>query len=64
MFAYLRTLDNEQYLVVHNFSAEPVEYTLPDGLKAGKMVMDNYAGDESGTGALHLKGWESRVYRQ
>jgi oligo-1,6-glucosidase len=64
VFAYVRTLGNEQYLVVHNFSSEPVEYTLPDGVKAGKIVIDNYAGEESGTVALHLKGWESRVYRQ
>jgi len=60
----LRTLDHEQYLVVHNFSAEPIEYTLPGGLKAGKSVMDNYEGNESGTTTLHLKGWESRVYKQ
>ncbi len=64
VFAYLRTLDKEQYLVVHNFSGEPVEYTLPDGVKAGKIVIGNYAGAENETGALHLKSWESRVYRQ
>jgi len=64
IFAYLRTLDKEQYLVVHNFSSEPVEYTLPGGLKAGKMVMDNYPGSEDGTPTLHLKAWESRIYRQ
>jgi oligo-1,6-glucosidase len=64
VFAYLRTLDNEQYLVVHNFSPDPVEYTLPDGIKAGKSLVDNYKNDESGTTTLHLKGWESRIYKQ
>ena len=64
VFAYLRTLGNEQYLVVHNFSAEPVEYTLPDGVKAGKTALGNYKGDESGAATLHLNGWESRIYKQ
>ncbi len=64
VFAYLRTLENEQYLVVHNFSGEPVEYTLPDGLKAGKAVMGNYKSEESGAATLHLEGWESRIYKQ
>jgi oligo-1,6-glucosidase len=64
VFAYLRTLDNEQYLVVHNFSPDPVEYTLPEGIKAGKSLVDNYKNEESGTTTLHLKGWESRIYKQ
>jgi oligo-1,6-glucosidase len=64
IFAYLRTLGNERYLVVHNFSSDQIEYTLPDGLKAGKSILDNYKSDESGATTLHLKGWESRIYKQ
>lgn len=64
VFVYMRTLDHEQYLVVHNFSPDPIEYTLPEGIKAGKSLVDNYKADESGTTTLHLKGWESRIYKQ
>ena len=64
IFAYMRTLDNEGYLVVHNFDSEPIAYTLPGGVKAGAMVIGNYGGQESSTTTLHLKGWESRVYKQ
>ena len=64
IFVYLRTLDKDKYLVIHNFSSQPTDYTLPDGLTAGKILMDNYGGHESATGTLHLKGWESRIYRQ
>jgi oligo-1,6-glucosidase len=64
VFAYTRTLGDVTYLVVHNFSAEPVAYAVPGDIKAGKLVMDNYAGAESGTATLHLKGWESRIYKQ
>jgi oligo-1,6-glucosidase len=64
IFVYTRTLNNEQYLVVHNFSAEPIAYTLPGSLTAGKLLMDNFSGDESSAATLHLKGWESRIYKQ
>jgi oligo-1,6-glucosidase len=64
VFAYTRTLDNEQYLVVHNFSPDSIGYVLPEGIKAGKSLIDNYKGDESVTATLHLKGWESRIYKQ
>lgn len=64
IFAYTRTLNGEQYLVVHNFSAEPIAYTLPGGMKAGRSLMDNYGGGESNVTTVHLKGWESRIYKQ
>ncbi len=64
IFAYTRTLNSESYLIVHNFSAEPIAYALPDGMKAGTTMMDNYAGEESGAATLHLKAWESRIYKQ
>jgi oligo-1,6-glucosidase len=64
IFAYTRTLNGESYLVVLNFSGEPVEYAIPEGVKAGKLVMDNYAGNEASTATLHMKGWEARIYKQ
>jgi oligo-1,6-glucosidase len=64
IFVYLRTLGTDKYLVVHNFSSQPIAYTVPGGLKAGKLVMGNYGGDEGGTATLHLKAWESRIYKQ
>jgi oligo-1,6-glucosidase len=64
IFAYTRTLGSDQYLIVHNFSREAIAYTLPGGMKAGTTLMDNYPGSENGAATLHLKGWESRIYRQ
>ncbi len=64
IFAYTRTLDGESYLVVHNFSSGEITYTLPGGISAAKLQMDNYAGDEAQTPTLHLKGWECRIYKQ
>ncbi|HZD77663.1 MAG TPA: alpha-glucosidase C-terminal domain-containing protein, partial [Acidobacteriaceae bacterium] len=64
IFVYTRTLGPERYLVIHNFSAQPIAYTLPGGATAGALTMDNYAGNEAHTPTLHLRGWESRIYKQ
>ena len=64
IFVYTRTLGRERYLVIHNFSAQPVAYTLPNGETAGTLTIDNYPGDEANVWTLHLKGWESRIYKQ
>ncbi len=64
VFAYTRTLKGEQYLMVHNFSAEPIVYTLPGGMKAGILVVGNYGGGENAAAVVHLKPWESRIYKQ
>ncbi len=64
VFVYTRTLNGETYLVVHNVSSQTMEYTLPGGMKAGKDVLGNYPANENAAAVLHLKPWESRIYRQ
>jgi hypothetical protein len=64
IFVYTRILGPERYLVIHNFSAQPIAYTLPNGETAGTLTIDNYTGDEANASTLHLKGWESRIYKQ
>jgi oligo-1,6-glucosidase len=63
IFAYTRTLGAERFLVVLNFSETPVAYTLPGDLKVGALLLSNLAGTEERGGALHLAGWEARVYK-
>ena len=38
IFVYTRILGPERYLVVHNFSARPIAYTLPKGETAGTLT--------------------------
>lgn len=64
LFVYTRTLGNEKYLVVLNFSDESVNYSLPGGVKVGKLQISNLGKAEEGTNALKLRVWEARVYRQ
>jgi oligo-1,6-glucosidase len=64
IFVYTRILGPERYLVIHNFSVQPIAYTLPNGETAGTLTIDNYTGDEANASTLHLKGWESRIYKQ
>ncbi len=64
IYAYTRTL-KEKYLVIENFSSAPVTYTLPGGLKAGRLILSDIpASHEANTYTLHLAPWESRIYGQ
>jgi len=65
IFAYTRTLGSEKYLIVENFSSSPVAYTLPNGLKAGNLLLSDIPGShEANVSTLDLASWESRIYRQ
>ena len=63
IFAYTRTLGNEKYLIVLNFSEGAVSYNLPAGLKASQLVISNLGKPEDRGEVLHLKAWEARVYK-
>ncbi len=65
VFAYTRTLAGETYLVVENFSSSAVTYTLPSGVRAGKLLLSDIPGvHERDVGRLELGAWESRIYKQ
>jgi oligo-1,6-glucosidase len=63
VFAYTRILGGEGYLIVLNFSGEVLNYAIPAGLKAGRLVISNLGGAEENTGTLQMKTWEARVYK-
>jgi len=63
IFAYTRTLGADHYLVVMNFSANSIAYSLPGGLQPAKLVLANLGSTEAGTSTLHLQGREARVYK-
>ena len=63
VYAYTRSLGTERYLVVLNFSHDAVSYSLPDGIKAGELVLGNLPVSEHDVSNLQLRPWESRIYR-
>ncbi len=63
VFAYLRTMGGEGYLIVHNFAAAPITYELPQDVHLGKLLLSNSGDTVSEPESLHLKGWESRIYQ-
>ena len=63
IFIYSRTLGNDRYLIVLNFSKESRAYTLPGGLKPTALVTSNLATSEVGSATINLRGWEARVYK-
>jgi oligo-1,6-glucosidase len=65
IYAYTRTLGEDKYLVVENFSSSPVSYTLPNGLKAVTLLLSDIpSSHEANSSTLNLAPWESRIYKQ
>ncbi len=65
VYAYTRTLETNQFLVVENFSSQPTTYTLPNHLKAAHQLLSDYAAPaEDQASTLHLQPWEARIYKQ
>jgi oligo-1,6-glucosidase len=68
VFAYTRTLTvpgklAQRFLVVLNFGERPAAYALPEGVKAGKLLLGNVPGTtEASTATLHLAAWDARIY--
>ena len=63
IYAYTRTLGDEKYLVVLNYSKTPATYTLPDTMKAGKLVLGNMSKTADANATLNLAPYEARVYK-
>jgi len=63
IFAYTRTLAADKFLVVLNFSTNTFAYSLPSGLKAGRLMLSNLTGREEQASTIHLQPWEARIYR-
>jgi oligo-1,6-glucosidase len=64
VFAYTRTLENDKYLVVLNFSSAPGSYQLPGNLRTGKTLLANSQKAEDNVTTLTLQPWEARIYKQ
>lgn len=63
IFSYTRSLGDERFLVVLNFSEAANAYKIPESVAAGTLVLSNVRTAEENTDTLHLSGWEARVYK-
>ena len=63
VFAYSRTLGPDGYLVVLNFSKDDLDYEVPGGIRAGALQISNLGSRAKPSASLHLRPWESAVYR-
>ncbi|MCB0636347.1 MAG: alpha-glucosidase C-terminal domain-containing protein, partial [Lewinella sp.] len=62
LYAYTRTLGDEQLLVVLNFSDTAVTVELPDDLSPKTVLIDNYEADPVNGGQLSLQPYQSVIY--
>lgn len=65
VFAYTRTLGDQRYLVVINFSEQPLKYALPAGITINALTLDSGAGRAVAQGAaqLELQPWQASIYQ-
>jgi oligo-1,6-glucosidase len=66
IYAFTRTLENEQLLVICNFSKETPDFVLPESISYStkELLISNYEVDTNQTiEQLQLKPYEARVYR-
>ena len=63
IFAYLRDLENDRFLVVMNFSGDEVVYWLPEGLNTESMVFTNGTELRENEDSLRMVAWDARIYR-
>ncbi|WP_226607950.1 alpha,alpha-phosphotrehalase [Bacillus cereus] len=67
IWAYTRTVENEVLLVINNFYGEEITYSVPasvqlDGMKQ-EILMSNYKDSGTDITKLHVRPYESIVYR-
>jgi oligo-1,6-glucosidase len=63
VFAYTRSIGLDKYVVVLNFSKNPITYKFPDGITAKELMISNLDKTGERGNTLHLHAWEARVYR-
>ncbi|MEK5235943.1 alpha-glucosidase [Paenibacillus sp. FSL L8-0470] len=64
IYAYTRTLDDEQWLILLNFSADPQPVDLPAELAAvTSLIIGNYPGEPDAASLATLRPYEARVYQ-
>ena len=65
VFAYTRTQGAQRYLVVINFSEQPLKYSLPQGIDIKTLALDSGAGHtaKEGESQLDLQPWQASIYQ-
>ena len=63
VYAYTRTLGDEQVLVLLHLCAEPIEYTIPDGITIGATLLSVDDAPTPGSATVSLPGWHCSIHR-
>jgi oligo-1,6-glucosidase len=66
VYAFTRSLDDVELLVLGNFSGETVRADTPDAVAwtRSELLIGNYPPPDGSQAALTLRPWETRVYRR
>ncbi|WP_163538496.1 alpha,alpha-phosphotrehalase [Gracilibacillus sp. YIM 98692] len=62
IFAYIRENDVEQLMVINNFYGQKVEFSLPEEISGGNIIISNYLDSRWDPQMLTLRPYESIAY--
>ncbi len=62
VYAYTRTLEDQQMLVILNFSEEEVRFKLPPDITLGKLMINNYPKLETEGNIVILKPFQALIH--
>lgn len=63
IFVYTRTLGEESFLVVLNFSDDSTHYTLPLSPKKMKIVLNNFEKVKTDKNTIEMMPWQALIYQ-
>ncbi|MGD6842355.1 glycoside hydrolase family 13 protein [Bacillus infantis] len=63
IYAYTRTLEDDQVIIITNLSAKEAAFTSDFNLKPENLLLNNYPAAEAEGKSITLKPYEARVYR-
>jgi alpha-glucosidase len=63
IYAYTRTLEDDQVIIITNLSAKEAAFTSDFTLKPENLLLNNYPAAEAEGKSITLKPYEARVYR-
>ncbi|WP_066172245.1 glycoside hydrolase family 13 protein [Bacillus marinisedimentorum] len=62
VFAYTRTHDEQQLLVICNFTSETPAFNLPEGFSGAQLLLANYEDSREQEQTIKLRPYEARIY--
>lgn len=63
VYAYIRSLKDEKYLILINMSENSIRYQIPENIKIKNLIIQNLYSPNFSEREVSLKPWQSSIYK-